>query len=114
MNIVGAARVMLRDQSLLFFLWAEACNIAVYLQNGSPHRVLGSKTLGEIYAGKKMEVGHISIFECLTYSHVPEEKRTKLEPTAERCILIGYSETNRATAYIFLHKGKLSEEGCDI
>jgi transposase InsO family protein len=29
--IVGAARVMLHDQGLPLFLWAEACYIAVYL-----------------------------------------------------------------------------------
>jgi transposase InsO family protein len=35
--IVGAARAMLHDQGLPLFLWDEACNTAVYLQNKSPH-----------------------------------------------------------------------------
>jgi hypothetical protein len=39
--IVGAARAMLHDQGLPLFLWVEACNTVVYLQNRSPHRVLG-------------------------------------------------------------------------
>ena len=30
-TIVGAARAMLHDQSLPFFLWVEACNTIVYL-----------------------------------------------------------------------------------
>ena len=51
--IVGAARAMLHDQGLPFFLWAEACNTAVYIQNRSPHRVLGSKTPEEAFTGKK-------------------------------------------------------------
>jgi transposase InsO family protein len=38
--IVGAVRAMLHDQRLPLFLWAEACNTAVYLQNMSPHKVL--------------------------------------------------------------------------
>lgn len=29
--IVGATRAMLHDQELPFFLWAEPCNIALYL-----------------------------------------------------------------------------------
>jgi hypothetical protein len=41
-------------------------------------------------------VGHPHIFGCITYSHVPSEKRTKLEPTAERGIFVGYSETSKA------------------
>ena len=32
----------------------------------------------------------------IAYSHVPKEKRTKLEPTAEKGIFVGYSETSKA------------------
>ena len=92
-SIVGAVRSMLHDQSLPFFLWAEACSTVVYLQNRSPHRVLGSKTPEEVFMGKKPDVSRFRIFGGVTYSHVPEEKRTKLEPTAEKGIFVGYSET---------------------
>jgi hypothetical protein len=94
--IVGAARAMLHDQGLPLFLWAEACYTTVYLQNRSPHRALGDKTHEEDFSGKKPEVGHFRIFGCLTYSHVPSKKRTKLEPTAEKEIFVGYSETSKA------------------
>jgi hypothetical protein len=40
-------------------------------------------------------VGHFRIFGCLTYSHVPFEKRTKLEPMTERGIFVGYSKTSK-------------------
>ena len=43
-SIVGVARAMLHDQSLPFFLWAEACSTVVYLQNRSPHRAVGNMT----------------------------------------------------------------------
>jgi len=95
---------MLRDQRLPFFLLAEVCNILVYLQNTSPHRVLGSKTFNEDFF-EKIEIGHIRIFGCLTYSHVPEEKRMKLEPTVEKGILVGYSETSRAYRIHILASG---------
>ena len=36
------------------------------------------------------------MFGCLTFSHVPSENRTKLEPTAEKGIFVGYSETSKA------------------
>jgi hypothetical protein len=98
--IVGAARAMLHDQGLPLFLWAEACYTAVYLQNRSPHRAVGSMTPEEAFSGKKPEVGHFQIFGCITYSYVPSEKRTKLEPMAERGIFVGYNET--------------SKEGCQI
>ena len=85
-SIVGAARAMLHDQSLPFFLWAKACNTAIYIQNRSPHRVVGNMTPEECFSGKKPEVSHFRIFGSLTYSHVPSEKSTKLEPTAEKGI----------------------------
>ena len=39
-NIVGVAEAMLHNQGLPMFLWAEACNTAIFLQNMSPHKVL--------------------------------------------------------------------------
>lgn len=87
---------MLHDQGLPLFLWAEACNTAVYLQNRSLHRALGYMTPEEAFSGKKPNIGHLHIFGCITYSYIPKEKRTKLEPTAEKGIFVGYSETSKA------------------
>jgi hypothetical protein len=87
---------MLHDQGLPLFLWVEACYTTVYLQNKSPHKAVGSMTPEEAFSGKKPEVGHFRIFGCTTYSYVPSEKRTKLEPMAERGIFVGYSETSKA------------------
>ncbi len=88
--IVGAARAMLHDQVLPFFLWAEACSTAVYLSNGSPHRALGNKTPEEAFTGQKPDVGHVKIFGCFTYLHVPQENRTKLEPLVTYTISWAY------------------------
>jgi transposase InsO family protein len=75
--IVGATRAMLHDQGMPLFLWVEACYTAVYLQNMIPHKAVGSMTPEEDFSGKNPEVGHLCIFGCITYSHVPSEKRTK-------------------------------------
>ena len=82
--------------SLPFFLWAEAYSIVVYVLNWSLHRALGRKTPEEMFTGKVHEIGHFRIFGCLTYSHVPSEKRTKLEATCEQGIFVGYDETSKA------------------
>jgi transposase InsO family protein len=70
--------------------------LQVYIQNKSPHRVLGRKTPEEVFTGKKLEIGHFRIFGCLVYCHVPLEKRTKLEATTEKGIFVGYSENSKA------------------
>jgi hypothetical protein len=94
--IVGATRSMLHDQALPFYLWEEACSTVVYLQNKSPHRALGRKTPEEAFNGSRPDVEHLRIFGCSTFSHVPSEKRTKLDPTTERGMLVGYSEVSKA------------------
>ena len=108
---MGAARAMLHDQGLPFFLWAEACSTAVYLQNRSPHRAVGSKTPEEMYSGKKPEVSHFRIFGTFTYSHVPSEKRTKFDPTAERGTLWDTMRLRRLTGFTYLVRGKLLSAG---
>jgi hypothetical protein len=82
---------MLHDQTLPLYLWVEASIVAVYLQNRSPNRILGKKTPKEAFTSRRPDVEHIRIFGCLTYSHVPSKKRTKLDPTGQQGILVGYS-----------------------
>jgi len=53
---------MLHDQSLPKFLWAEVANTVVYVQNRCPHQALDSKTLKEVFTGKKSNVSHFRIF----------------------------------------------------
>ena len=44
----------------------------------------------------KPTVGHLGIFGCLGYIHVPKEKKSKLEPSGKKGIFVGYSETWKA------------------
>ena len=75
-----AIKAMIQDHDLSKHLWAEAARTTVYVQNKSPHRVLGNKTPEEMFSGEKPEVNHLRIFGCPVYIHVPKEKRSKLKP----------------------------------
>ena len=86
---------MLYDQDMPRFLWVEACNTTVYIQNRTPHRALGKRTPESIFTKKKPEVSHFRIFGSVAYCHIPDEKRSKLDHTAER-YLVGYNETSKA------------------
>jgi hypothetical protein len=48
-------------------------------------------TLEEKFIGKKPNVSHLRVFGCIAYVHVLDEKRSKLDPKADKCIFIGYS-----------------------
>jgi hypothetical protein len=86
-------------------LWVETSNTAVYVQNRSPHKILGNKTPEEVFTGKKPEVSHLRIFGCPIFIHVPKEKRTKLEPSRKKDTFVGYNETSKAyRIYISGHR----------
>ena len=86
--MVEAAKAMIHDQGLSMYLWAEACSIAVYVSNQSPHKKMKDMTPEEAYTSVKPKVSHLRIFGCPFYIHVPKEKRTKLEPTTEKVSLL--------------------------
>jgi transposase InsO family protein len=94
-TVVGATRAMIHDQGLPLFLWVEASSAAVYLQNRSPHTVLGKQTLDETFSGTRPDVSHIRIWGSVCYCHVPSEKRTKLDPTTVKGLLVGYNEASK-------------------
>ena len=91
-----ATRAMLYDQDMPKFLWVEAYNTVVYIQNRVPNRALGKVTSESVFTGSKPEVSHIRIFGSMVYCHVPDEKRKKLDQTAEKGFLMGYSENVKA------------------
>eukprot|EP00253_Pinus_taeda_P012697 PITA_12697 len=48
-TIIEATRAMLHDQGLPKFLWGEAANTAIYVQNRSSHQALDFKTPEEVF-----------------------------------------------------------------
>ena len=74
-------------------LWEEACNTTVFVQNRSPHRILGMSTPEEAFSGKKPDVSYFKIFGSSVYCHVTKYSRKKLEPIVEIWIFMGYTDT---------------------
>jgi hypothetical protein len=95
-TICEAVKAMMFDQDLPNSLWAEATSIVVYIQNKCPHAILKDKTPEEVFSRIKPEVGHLRIFGCPVYIHVPKEKRTKMEPSGKKGVFVGYSENSKA------------------
>jgi len=70
---------MLYGQDLPIFLWEEAYNMKMYIQNKNPHRASEKNTLEGVFRGKKTKVSHLRIFGSVAYCHVPDDKRSKLD-----------------------------------
>jgi transposase InsO family protein len=94
-SIVEATKVMIHDHNIPMIMWEEASMTTVYVQNMSPHKILKNITLEEAFTAVKPEVGHFKIFGCLVYFHVPNEKRTKLDPSGRKGTFVGYNESSK-------------------
>jgi hypothetical protein len=71
--------------------WAKTVTIAIYIMNRTPIAVIHGMTIKEKFTNKKLDVSHLKMFGCITYMHVPNEKRSKLDSKVEKCIFIEYS-----------------------
>ena len=48
-----------------------------------------------MFTRENPEVSHINIFGCSVYIHIPKEKRSKLDPSGKKGLLVGYGEQSK-------------------
>jgi hypothetical protein len=100
-------RAMLNEKNLPNYFWAEAVATIVYIRNQTPTTVVHGMTLEKEFTGKKPNVSHLRIFGCISYVHVPDENRSKLDPKVEECIFIEYSSKQKKYRCFNPSTGKL-------
>ena len=105
---------MIHDLGLPMFLWEEESGTIVYVQNKCPHKILKNMTPEEAFTGVKAEVGHLPIFGCSVYIHVPKEKRMKLEPSGIRGLPWDTMSLQRPTKFTSRTEANRSQQGCVI
>jgi len=59
--------------------------------NQTPIATVHGMTPEEKFTGEKLDISHLRVFCYIAYVHAPDEKRSKLDPKAQKCIFIGYS-----------------------
>jgi hypothetical protein len=91
-------------------LWAKACLAIVYIMKRCPHRILKEKTAKEAFIGEKPQVANLHVFGCLVYNHIPDEKRTKLEPSSLKGLFVGYSKISKAYRVYIPSQQKVSKD----
>ena len=79
-TLLEMVRSMLVDSKLPQKFWGEALSTAVYLRNRYPTRAVPNMTLYETLTGTKPKVGHLLVFGCSAYRHIPKDERQKLDP----------------------------------
>lgn len=95
-TIAEAARTMLIHKDLPAYLWGEAANTAVYIYNRIINKNTEPKTPFELYYGCVPRIDHIRVFGSIAMVKAQEKKRSgyqsKLEPRANKCILVGFEK----------------------
>ncbi len=81
---------MLNEKNLPNYFWVEAVATIVYIMNRTPTSAIHGMAPKEKFTSKKPNVSHLKVFGCITYVHVLDEKKSKLDPKAKKCIFIGY------------------------
>ena len=55
--------------------WVEAVDAAAYIRNcTSTSSIKGYKTPYQVWSGKKPCVGHLKVFGCTAYTHIPDSQ----------------------------------------
>ena len=93
---MNMARSLLKTCNLSKDLWVEAVACSVYILNRSPTSSVQNFIPEEAWSGKKVTVSHFRIFGCISFAHVPEKLRKKLDDRSEKYIFIGYSDQSKA------------------
>ena len=95
-TICEVAKAMIFDLDLPLSLWDEATGTTLYIQNRSPHAILGEKTPEDVFTKKKPVVDHMRIFGTPVYIHVKKKKRAKLERFGKKGIFVHYNEISKS------------------
>ena len=95
-TLMNMVRCLLVEGRMPRSFWTEAATWSVHIINRSPTAAVTNKTPEECWTGHKPNVAHFRIFGCVTYVHVPNEKRIKLEDKSYKCVFLGVSEESKA------------------
>ena len=94
-TIMAITRCILIESRLPYNYWSFAVHHAVYTMNRLPTKRIEWQTPYELWQGNKPDVHHLRPFGCIAYAHLESSLRTSLQPTARKCIFLGYAPNQK-------------------
>ena len=79
-------------ENTLKYPFTEAVNTAVHLRNRSRTTALKEITPYERLFKKKLNVANLKVFRCISFVHVPDNQRKKLEARSRKAMFVGYPD----------------------
>src|SRR4051812_4031560 len=88
-------RTMINETNMAKHFWAEAINIACYIQNRISIRPILNKTPYELWKNRKPNISYFHPFGCICYILNTKDHLNKFDSKAQKCFLLGYSEHSK-------------------
>lgn len=95
-TLVEGMRTMIHARNLPLKLWAEGIFTAAYVINRTRMSLQRPKPPYEQWFNREAKLDKLLPFGTIAYSHIPKEKRRKLDKKAEKEYFVGYSEDVKA------------------
>lgn len=96
---MNMTRSLLKEKGVIRELWGEAVATSVYFLNMCPTKKLPEDIPHAKRSGTKPSIKHLKIFGSLVFSHVAEQRRTKLDDRGEAMVFVGYHSTGAYKLY---------------
>jgi hypothetical protein len=94
-HLLEVTRCMMMSMNVPKHLWGQVVLTATYLINRMPSRVLDWKSPIEMLKGKSQDVIPLKTFGCVCFVQDNRPNVGKLDPKAVKCVLAGYSATQK-------------------
>ncbi|KAG7553078.1 Zinc finger CCHC-type superfamily [Arabidopsis thaliana x Arabidopsis arenosa] len=91
-TIVERMRCLISQSGLAMTFWGEALSTVVHVLNLSPSAPLEGDIPERVWTGKNVSYGHLRVFGCKAFVHIPKDERSKLEMKSRQCVFIGYGQ----------------------
>ncbi len=106
-TLAEASMCLLIEGHLPFDFLCDAIDVAVHCRNRLYTKAVLNMTPYEAFFGKKPTYGHLKVFGCEAWAHIPAELRTKFDIKSTRCLMLGYNAVRRCYKLMEISSGKI-------
>jgi hypothetical protein len=94
-TLIDRARALLLHASMPPTFWQCAVATAAHVSNRLPSSTNNGRSPYELWTAHIPNLGHLRVFGCRAYAHIPPQLRTKFDAKSRACTFTGYATQQR-------------------